>query len=117
MHRPLLAFVAFVALYTAPGSGQEQLRSSEARTFSPLNQINEQTVAKLGLVWSQELGTSRGLEATPVIADGVIYTTGSWSVVFAYDARTGKLEWTWDPKVPRDRAYFVCCDVVNRGVV
>src|ERR1022692_3444547 len=84
--------------------------------FSPLNQINEQTVSKLGLVWSKELGTTRGLEATPIVEDGVIYTTGAWSVVFAFDAKTGQMKWTYDPKVPRERAYFFCCDVVNRGV-
>jgi quinohemoprotein ethanol dehydrogenase len=37
-------------------------------------------------------------------------------MVFAIDARTGKLRWTYDPQVPRERAYFFCCDVVNRGV-
>ena len=87
-----------------------------AQQFSPLNQINEKTVTKLGLVWAKELGTTRGLEATPIVQDGVIYTTGAWSVVFAFDARTGQMKWTYDPKVPRERAYFFCCDVVNRGV-
>ncbi len=48
--------------------------------------------------------------------EGVVYTTGAWSVVFAFDARTGEPKWTYDPRVPRERAYFFCCDVVNRGV-
>jgi quinohemoprotein ethanol dehydrogenase len=91
-------------------------RTYDDHRFSPLSQINEQTVAKLGLAWSRELDTTRGLEATPLVKDGVIYTTGSWSVVFALDAKTGKVQWRYDPKVPRERAYFVCCDVVNRGV-
>ena len=90
--------------------------SQTDQRFSPLNQINEQTVSRLGLAWSQELGTSRGLEATPIVEEGVIYITGSWSVVFAFDARTGEMKWTYDPQVPRERAYFFCCDVVNRGV-
>lgn len=59
----------------------------------------------LGLVWSQELGTSRGLEATPIVEGGVIYTTGSWSVVFAFEARTGEMKWNYDPRVPCERAY------------
>jgi quinohemoprotein ethanol dehydrogenase len=84
--------------------------------YSPLNQVNEQTVGKLGLVWRKELGTTRGLEATPLEENGVIYTTGSWSVVFALDAKTGEERWKYDPKVPREGAYFICCDVVNRGV-
>jgi glucose dehydrogenase len=56
------------------------------------------------------------LEATPLVEDGVLYTTGSWSVVFAIDAKTGGVRWTYDPKVARERANFICCDVVNRGV-
>jgi PQQ-dependent dehydrogenase (methanol/ethanol family) len=84
--------------------------------YSSLDQINAQTVSKLGLVWSRELGTTRGLEATPLVENGVIYTTGSWSVVFALDVKTGEVRWKYDPQVPRDGAYFICCDVVNRGV-
>jgi len=91
-------------------------RTYDDHRFSPLDQINEQTVGKLGLAWSRELGTTRGLEATPLVEDGVIYTSGSWSVVYAIDARTGEVRWTYDPKVPRSRAFFICCDVVNRGV-
>jgi len=91
-------------------------RTYDDHRFSPLNQINEQTVSNLGLSWSRELGTTRGLEATPLVEDGIIYTTGSWSVVYAMDAKTGEVRWTYDPKVSRERAYFICCDVVNRGV-
>src|SRR5215472_5964163 len=90
--------------------------SQSGQRYSALNQINDRNVSRLGLVWSKELGTSRGLEATPIVINGVIYTTGSWSVVFAFDAKTGKAIWTYDPKVPRERAYFICCDVVSRGV-
>jgi PQQ-dependent dehydrogenase (methanol/ethanol family) len=91
-------------------------RTYDDHRFSPLNQINEQTVGNLGLAWRHEFGTTRGLEATPLVEDGVLYTSGSWSVVYAIDARTGEVRWTYDPKVDRSRAYFICCDVVNRGV-
>jgi len=91
-------------------------RTYDDHRFSPLDQINEQSIGKLGLAWSHELGTTRGLEATPLVKDGIIYTTGNWSVVYAIDAKTGTIRWTYDPKVPRARAYFICCDVVNRGV-
>ena len=84
--------------------------------FSPLKQINVENVGKLGLLWSHEFGTYRGLEATPLVVNGVIYTTVEWSVVYAMDARSGKVLWTFDPKVPRTRARRICCDVVNRGV-
>ncbi len=91
-------------------------RTYDDHRFSPLKQINEQTISKVGLVWSRELGSTRGLEATPLVQDGVIYTTGSWSVVYALDAKTGEGRWTYDPKVDRTRAFFICCDIVNRGV-
>ena len=91
-------------------------RTLNEQRFSPLNQINEHNVNQLGLVWSRELGTTRGLEATPLVVDGVIYTTGSWSVVYAIDARTGDVRWSYDPQVPRARARILCCDAVNRGV-
>jgi PQQ-dependent dehydrogenase (methanol/ethanol family) len=91
-------------------------RTYDDHRFSPLNQINEQSIGKLGLAWSHEFGSTRGLEATPLVKDGILYTTGNWSVVYAIDAKTGDVRWTYDPKVVRSRAYFICCDVVNRGV-
>jgi len=91
-------------------------RTYEEQRFSPLTQIHEGNVDRLGLVWSLELGSTRGLEATPLVVDGVIYTTGVWSLVYAIDARSGELLWTYDPLVPRAHGRFACCDVVNRGV-
>jgi quinohemoprotein ethanol dehydrogenase len=91
-------------------------RTYSEQRFSHLEQINEQTVSRLGLAWSLDLGTERGLEATPLVKDGVLYTTSAWSLVYAVDARTGHELWTYDPHVPKDHAKFVCCDVVNRGV-
>ena len=84
--------------------------------FSKLNQINAQNVGKLGLVWSYPLESSRGVEATPLVVDGIMYVTASWSVVHAIDARTGKRLWSYDPKVDKEKGYKGCCDVVNRGV-
>jgi quinohemoprotein ethanol dehydrogenase len=84
--------------------------------FSKLNQINTDNVKKLGLVWSYPLECSRGVEATPLVVDGIMYVTASWSVVHAIDARTGKQLWSYDPKVDKEKGYKGCCDVVNRGV-
>jgi len=84
--------------------------------FSKLKQINTDNVKNLGLVWSYSLDSSRGVEATPVVVDGIMYQTASWSVVHAIDARTGKKIWTFDPGVDREKGYKGCCDVVNRGV-
>ncbi|AFT72639.1 Dehydrogenase, PQQ dependent [Alloalcanivorax dieselolei B5] len=84
--------------------------------FSPLTQITSKNVDKLGLAWSYNLESTRGIEATPIVVDGTMYVTASWSVVHALDAKTGKRLWSYDPKVPREKAYQACCDVVNRGV-
>jgi quinohemoprotein ethanol dehydrogenase len=84
--------------------------------FSRLNQINADNVGKLGLAWSYPLESSRGVEATPVVVDGIMYVTASWSVVHAIDVRSGKRLWSYDPKVDREKGYKGCCDVVNRGV-
>jgi PQQ-dependent dehydrogenase (methanol/ethanol family) len=84
--------------------------------FSPLGKINVDNVAGLGLAWHWDTGTTRGLEATPIVVDGVMFTTGSWSVVFAHDAKTGEALWQYDPQVPRAWGKYACCDVVNRGV-
>jgi len=91
-------------------------RTYSEQRFSPLKQIDEQTVSRLGLAWSMDFPTLRAYEATPLVKDGVMYTTGAWSVAYALDARTGAPLWTYDPKVAKDHAKFVCCDVVNRGV-
>src|SRR5215510_12343086 len=84
--------------------------------FSKLHDITADNVKKLGLVWSYPLESSRGVEATPLVVDGIMYVTASWSVVHAIDARTGKRLWSYDPKVDKEKGYKGCCDVVNRGV-
>jgi quinohemoprotein ethanol dehydrogenase len=83
--------------------------------FSPLDQINDGNVTQLGLAWQFETATERGLQATPLVVDGVMYTTASWSVTYAIDARTGKQLWKYDPEVHRKYDNLACCDVVNRG--
>ncbi|NCU11935.1 MAG: PQQ-dependent dehydrogenase, methanol/ethanol family [Sphingomonadaceae bacterium] len=91
-------------------------RTYDEQRYSPLDQINQDTVKDLGLAWYADLDTSRGQEATPLAIDGKIYITTAWSKAKAYDALTGKLEWEYDPKVPGERAVAACCDVVNRGM-
>ncbi|NIA70934.1 PQQ-dependent dehydrogenase, methanol/ethanol family [Pelagibius litoralis] len=84
--------------------------------FSKLDGITTENVGELGLAWSHGLNSRRGVEATPIVVDGVMFVTASWSIVHALDARSGEALWVYDPKVPRDYAYKGCCDVVNRGV-
>ena len=91
-------------------------RDYNEQRFSPLTQVNDATVKDLGLAWSANMETARGQEATPLMHDGVLYVSTAWSLVKAYDAKTGKLLWSHDPKVPRETLVRVCCDAVNRGV-
>ncbi len=103
-------------LAPAPGDWLSHGRTYSEQRFSPLAQIDTANVGRLGLAWSFELATNRGVETTPIVVDGVMYVTSSWSLVYALDARTGRLLWTYDPKVPREVGVKACCDVVNRGV-
>ena len=91
-------------------------RTYGEQRFSPLVKIDTANAAKLGLAWSADLDTDRGQQATPLVIDGVMYVSTAWSMVKAYDAATGKLLWSYDPEVPRERGVKGCCDVVNRGV-
>jgi quinohemoprotein ethanol dehydrogenase len=84
--------------------------------FSKLKQIDDSNAKDLGLAWYYDLESTRGVEATPLVVDGVMYVSAPWSIVHAVDARTGKRLWVYDPKVPRAIGYKGCCDVVNRGV-
>jgi len=91
-------------------------RTYSEQRFSPLNQINDQNVSQLGLAWYFDLDTHRGQEATPVVVDGGMYFTSAWSKVFALDAASGALRWSYDPQVPKAWGINACCDVVNRGL-
>ncbi|MCG8424428.1 MAG: PQQ-dependent dehydrogenase, methanol/ethanol family [Proteobacteria bacterium] len=91
-------------------------RDYAEQRFSPLDQVNRDNVGTLGLAWYYDIEVERGMEATPLVIDGRMYTTSGWSIVYALDARTGKQLWVYDPQVPRDWARRACCDVVNRGV-
>jgi quinohemoprotein ethanol dehydrogenase len=101
---------------TTPGEWLSHGRTYSEQRFSPLSQINDDTISDLGLAWYADLPTRRGIETTPLMADGKLYVTGSWGHVLAYDARKGSLLWHFDPKVPKDYGRHACCDVVNRGV-
>ncbi|WP_428684073.1 PQQ-dependent dehydrogenase, methanol/ethanol family [Sphingopyxis sp.] len=88
----------------------------DEQRFSPLTDINDKNVGTLGIAWFADLEDARGQEATPVVVDGTLYVSHAWSKVDAWDAATGKKLWSFDPKVPGERAVSACCDVVNRGV-
>ncbi|MGC2333060.1 MAG: PQQ-dependent dehydrogenase, methanol/ethanol family [Candidatus Acidiferrales bacterium] len=121
-------------LRNAAKSGEEWLTTgrdySETR-YSPLKQINATNVGQLGLVWYYDTGAEPGnLEATPIVSNGTLYATLTWSVVFAVDVRTGKLKWRYDPHIGHRNfapgsqndpnrvrtGPTICCGPVNRGV-
>ncbi|MFN3585504.1 PQQ-dependent dehydrogenase, methanol/ethanol family [Phenylobacterium sp.] len=127
-----LALVLGVAACQKPGAGQvdgKRIAAADSNAewlsygkgyseqrFSPLDKINAGNVGQLGLAWFAEFDTDRGQEATPLVVDGVLYTSTAWSKVFAFDARTGKQLWKFDPRVEGSKGFNACCDVVNRGV-
>jgi alcohol dehydrogenase (cytochrome c)/quinohemoprotein ethanol dehydrogenase len=90
-------------------------RTWSEQRFSPLESINQSNVGELGLAWYFDLDTSRGQQASPIVVDGVIYTTSAWSKVQALDAATGQFKWQYDPEVPKEWDVKSCCGVQNRG--
>jgi PQQ-dependent dehydrogenase (methanol/ethanol family) len=99
-----------------PGSWLSTGGGYHEQRFSPLDQINDSNVSELGLSWFADIDTERGQESTPVVIDGVMYLTTAWSMVKAYDIRTGTKLWEYDPAVAKAKGADACCDVVNRGV-
>jgi quinohemoprotein ethanol dehydrogenase len=92
-------------------------RDQDGSYYSPLADIDAGNVKRLGYAWSYDLGNpQRGQEATPIVVDGVMYTSGTWGYVYALDAATGQERWRYDPKGDWFPARNPCCDLVNRGV-
>jgi quinohemoprotein ethanol dehydrogenase len=85
--------------------------------YSPLATINAANVKDLGFAWSYDLGSPlRGQEATPIVVDGIMYTSGTWGYVYAVNAATGREVWRYDPHSDFQAGRNPCCDLVNRGV-
>ena len=92
-------------------------RDQQGSYYSPLATINAANVKDLGFAWQYDLGSPlRGQEATPIVVDGVMYTSGTWGYVYAVDAATGHELWRYDPKSDFFAGRTPCCDLVNRGV-
>lgn len=96
--------------WIGPGGDAGKSRHSMLTDITPAN------VDRLGLAWQAELGTNRVLEATPVVVDGVMYTSGPAGRAYALDAATGKELWRFEPEVDMQVNRTVCCDMANRGV-
>ena len=105
-----------VAAAKEPGSWLNTGNGYWEQRFSALDQISDANVGSLGLAWYADIDTERGQESTPIIVDGVMYLTTAWSMVKAYDIKSGAKLWEYDPDVIKNKAADACCDVVNRGV-
>lgn len=91
-------------------------RDADGTYHSPLADINRSSVSRLGFAWDYRLGSSRGLEATPLVVGGVMYAVGNFGRVYSVDAATGKERWSYDPGVDGQWGRYACCDAVNRGL-
>jgi quinohemoprotein ethanol dehydrogenase len=92
-------------------------RDAGGSYYSPLAMLDASNVARLGFAWQYDLGAPlRAQEATPVVVDGVMYTSGTWGYVYAVEAATGRELWRYDPHAENFSARNPCCDLLNRGV-
>ncbi|NDY90182.1 PQQ-dependent methanol/ethanol family dehydrogenase [Ideonella livida] len=88
---------------------------TEGQRYSPLKKINPGSIGKLVPAWSFSFGgeKQRGQESQPVIHNGKMFVTGSYSRIFALDAKTGRKLWKYEHRLPD--GIMPCCDVINRG--
>ena len=109
------------ALAADPTQWPMPAKNHASTRFSELDQINTSNVSQLQLAWSFSLNADRGQEAAPLVIDNMIYVIAPYSgpspnQVFALDATTGVLKWTYAPKPEPAAAGVACCDVVSRGI-
>ena len=98
-----------------PGDVLSWGMGTRGQRHSTSTKINTANVANLVPVWSFSFGgeKQRGQESQPIIHNGKMYVTGSYSRMFALDAKTGAKLWQYDHRLPE--GIMPCCDVVNRG--
>ena len=83
--------------------------------YSPLDTLNKDNVQNLVPAWAFSMGgeKQRGQETQPIVYDGVMYVTGSYSRLYAIDLASGEELWQYDARLPE--GILPCCDVINRG--
>jgi len=105
-----------LAVDKEPGSWLTTGRDFGKTHYSPLTDINRDNVGELGFAWEYRTGTVRGMQATPIVVDGVMYTSGVQGRAYALEPATGRLLWQFEPQVDGKVNRSACCDQVNRGV-
>jgi alcohol dehydrogenase (cytochrome c) len=90
---------------------------TQGQRFSPLKQITAANINRLVPAWSFSFGgeKQRGQQGQPVVKDGVMFVTASYSRIYALDVKTGAKLWKYEHRLPE--GIMPCCDVVNRGAV
>ena len=99
-----------------PGEWLTYGRTYDNQRYSPLTQVTRENVQRLAptVVYQMNVQRADGLEATPLVAGGVMYMTTSHNSVLAFDLRTHKRLWQYDPEAEKKEVF--CCGPVNRGV-
>jgi quinohemoprotein ethanol dehydrogenase len=99
-----------------PGEWMTEGRDFGKSHYSPLDKINLDNIGRLGQAWDYKTTTYRGMEANPVVVDGVLFTSGTTGRVYALNAATGEEYWYFDPQSDGQVNRYTCCDEVNRGI-
>ena len=98
-----------------PGDVLTYAMGYDLKRYSPLDQINLETIDRLVPVWSYSLSDDRGQESFPLIHQDVMYVTTHKSTM-ALDAKTGRQVWKTAVDYPAETPRVACCGIVNRGV-
>src|SRR5512138_3706341 len=87
----------------------------DGQRYSPLDGINTKNVTRLVPAWSMSFGgeKQRGQESQPLVHNGRMFVTASYSRLYALDSKTGRKLWQYEARLPE--GIMPCCDVVNRG--
>ena len=88
---------------------------TQGQRYSPLTDVNAKSINKLVPVWSMSFGgeKQRGQQSQPLVHNGKMFVTASYSRIFAVDAKSGKKLWKYEHRLPE--GIMPCCDVINRG--
>ncbi|MGI9216397.1 MAG: PQQ-dependent methanol/ethanol family dehydrogenase [Hydrogenophaga sp.] len=88
---------------------------TQGQRHSPLTNVNAKTISKLVPVWSMSFGgeKQRGQQSQPLVNNGKMFVTASYSRIYALDSKTGKKLWKYEHRLPE--GIMPCCDVINRG--
>jgi quinohemoprotein ethanol dehydrogenase len=112
----LLGLASYAGQAVAPGADWPTYANTGENHYSPLDQINEANVSRLGLKWAYAMPYPIHMFSAPIAVNGVIYVALGHAVIHAFDARTGKLLWKFDPQAPRVAGFKLRAGWGSRGM-